>query len=151
MGFPILPVAVTALVAGIVQGTAGFAQGIILMIVLPSIFGVLKAGALSQFVSFFVCSAMVFMYRRYVSWKLCLRSWVLYFPVFFIIHQWAKDVDASILRPVLAIVLILISVFGVFFAKRIHVKANWKTVTICTTISAALDVFLALAVRPWSF
>lgn len=148
MSFPIITVAVTAVIAGFVQGTAGFAQGIILMLVLPGIFGVLNAGALSQFASFFVCITLAVIYRRHISRKLCIRVWILYFPLFFMIHCWGKNADASVLRPLLGIVLIIISLFGIFFAKKIKIRPTWKTILICTALTAALDVFFGIGGPP---
>ncbi len=148
MDLPVLTIAVTAIVAGFVQGVAGFAMGIILMLVLPGIFGVLNAGALCQFVSFFVCGFVAFMYRRHLAWKVCAKICLIYFPFFYLIHHFGKNADASVLRPLLGIVLMLIALPGSFLAKRIRIRPTWKAAAVCTALSAGLDAFFGIGGPP---
>lgn len=144
----LLLIALPAVLGGFVQGMTGFGCGIVIMLFLPMVLAVQKASALCMFAACFLNVSMVYTYRKHINWKLCVKPWIFYFPVFYMALSAAAKVDTNFLKPILGLFLVAMSVYCVCFADKIKLSAGWGSAAVCTCIGAFVDAFFGIGGPP---
>lgn len=142
--FLVLP----ALAGGIVQGMSGFGCGIVVMLFLPTLFSVQQSSAMMQAASVILCLSMVYTYRKHVNWKLCIKPWIFYFPIFYVALTFANSLDTSFLKPILGLFLVCVAVYCICFAEKIHIRPTLGSAFVCAGISATVDAFFGIGGPP---
>ena len=144
----LLLTALPALAGGIVQGMTGFGCGIVIMLFLPMLLSVQQSSAISQCASVFICISMAVTYRKSVNLKLCIKPWVLYFPMYYAFLTIAAGINTNFLKPFLGLFLVALSIYCICFSEKIHIKAGFLSALICAGISAVADSFFGIGGPP---
>ncbi len=118
-----LCVAAPALFAGLVQGVTGFGAGILLMMFYPFCFSMVQSSAMCQLLCAVLCISIVWRYRRFVRFRMCILPLVFYFPVYLAAMQAAARLDMDYLKPVLGIFLIALAVYFILGEGKIKISA----------------------------
>lgn len=139
-----LCVAAPALAAGLVQGVTGFGAGILLMMFYPFVFPMMQSSAMSQLLCTFLCVSIVWRYRRYVRFRMCILPLVFYFPVYLGAMRIAMGLDMDGLKPVLGIFLILLALYFILGAGKIRITANPGTAFVCAALAGIIDAFFGI-------
>jgi uncharacterized membrane protein YfcA len=137
-----------AVLAGFVQSVTGFGAGIIIMIFLPFVLPVLQASSLTQGMLIFLNLMIFYRYRKHVNWKILILPLAFYFPVYFVALTAAIRIQAEFLKPVLGIFLILLSIYFIFYAGKITIRASTLTAFVCAALSAIIDAFFGMGGPP---
>ncbi len=136
-------------VAGFIQRTTGFGFGIFIMIVLPYLLpsygeATTLSGLLALTNSLFIAIKL----RKLISLKRLLPILITFIIVSITSVFLLKKTEDHILRFILAIVLILTSLYFIFFSDRIHLKTNLKTQITAGAISGMMGGFFAMQGPP---
>lgn len=142
-----LCVTAPALFAGLVQGVTGFGAGILLMMFYPFCFSMVQSSAMCQLLCAVLCISIVWRYRRFVRFRMCILPLVFYFPVYLAAMQAAARLDMDYLKPVLGIFLIALAVYFILGEGKIKISANPGTAFVCAALAGQLtgDMVLPLA------
>lgn len=115
-------VIITAVIAGVVQSLTGFGAGIVLMIILPSLYAIPQAAGISQAICIAISGLMMWQYRKTISWKKALKPIVPYLVISNLCIQFSTMVDQEIMVRGLGCFLILLSIYYLFFNKNTDQK-----------------------------
>lgn len=139
-----LCVAAPALFAGLVQGVTGFGAGILLMMFYPFCFSMVQSSAMCQFLCAVLCISIVWRYRRFVRFRMCILPLVFYFPVYLAAMQAAARLDMDYLKPVLGLFLIALAVYFILGEGKIKISANPGTAFVCAALAGIIDAFFGI-------
>lgn len=135
--------------ASFVQRTTGFGFGIFIMTVLPFLmpsYG--EATALSGLLALTTSLVITLKLRKLISWRRLLPA-LLSFLVFSALAVFSlKKMDDHLLRKILGVVLILVSVYFIFFSHRIKVKPSTAFGTGAGAVSGILGGFFGMQGPP---
>lgn len=143
-----LPFILPALVGGFVQSTTGFGCGIIIMMFYPALLGVLSSATISECASIFLTFSIIIRYRKHANLKKVVLPLVFYFPIYLLFLQIAASINVDFLKPILGLFLIAMSIYFIFAAGKISIKATPKTAFICAALSAMADAFFGIGGPP---
>lgn len=132
-----------------IQRVTGFGYGIFAMTFLPYFFeNYTEANVLTSILSCVTSIVVCIRMFKIVSWKNnifpvigCLVS--VYFAVRFM-----KSSDDTTLRVLLGIVLILLSIFFMFFSGKIHIRKSWYGGLIAGALSGVLNGLFSMGGPP---
>ena len=139
-----LCVAAPAFFAGLVQGVTGFGAGILLMMFYPFCFSMVQSSAMCQLLCAVLCISIVWRYRRFVRFRMCILPLVFYFPVYLAAMQAAARLDMDYLKPVLGIFLIALAVYFILGEGKIKISANPGTAFVCAALAGIIDAFFGI-------
>ena len=133
-------IAVTALIAGLVQGVTGFGAGIVLMMALPYFLPVPQSAGVSTGICIVLFVSMIIRYRRAINLKKALLPSVLNIAICTVTISFATGVDQHLAKKILGGFLLLLAVYYLFLspsggAKPIPLPARLA----CIIISAVCD------------
>lgn len=132
--------AIFALAAGLIQGVTGFGAGIVMMLVLPYLYPLTQSAGISVCVSLFLLLSMVYTYRKYINFKLIPIPSITFLIVITFTIMYSVDLDASLMKKVFGIFLIVLAIYYLFFNKQSSDKPMSKvTAVFCIIISAICD------------
>lgn len=131
-------VAILCLVASFVQGTTGFGFSMITM----SVFSAFLPYKTAQMLGILTCGPM-FIYIalrniKKVNFKLIILPTIFAIASIITVVTLIKSFDDHILKKALGVVLIILSIYFIFFSKRIKLKKNVPTQIIVGTLSGSL-------------
>lgn len=112
-------------VASVIQGISGFAFGMVVLMVLPYIFGYTKALVLASLMAVVVVCYNAFLYRKSINWH-WVPWWVGIFLVTDLLSVMVlKQVgDSPIWYKLMGVIFILMALYLLWGQKVLHVKAN---------------------------
>lgn len=139
-----LCVAAPALLAGLVQGVTGFGAGILLMMFYPFCFTMVESSAMCQLLCAVLCISIVWRYRHYVRFRMCILPLIFYFPVYLAAMRVAAGLDMDYLKPVLGIFLIVLAGYFILFDGKIKISANPGTAFVCAALAGIIDAFFGI-------
>lgn len=122
---------IMALLGGIVQVVAGFGAAVVMMLALPSFFGMVTASAISGAICVGMVVPLAWKYRRHFNPKSSLVPIVAYLLVSMPIIALVPKMDLDSLKVAFGAFLVLMAVYFLVFSKKIHVEANWRTGVVC--------------------
>jgi len=103
----------------------GFGFGIVTMMVLPFVMdSTMGAAALVNIVTLFQASWICYHYRLSVAWKMMVVPLAAYFLVSWFVVRYASGLANDTLKTMLGVFLIGLSVYFIFFAGHVRMKAN---------------------------
>lgn len=125
------------LVSGMVHTITGFGSGVVMMLVFPYILNMVAGPALVSAINFFLSLTLAYKFRKE------LRPQLIVFPVIpYLICSIGtimalKHLDLRILAIAFGFFLIVLSLYFIFIAKHMSVKANWRSAVVCGAFSGA--------------
>lgn len=132
-----------------IQRTTGFGFGVFVMTMLPFLmpsYG--EATTLSGLFALTTSGIVAWKMRRMITWRRFV--WIL--ATFVVVSSASifclARIEDHILRRILGVVLILVSLYFVFFSRRIHLKPNKKTQIGAGVASGLMGGFFAMQGPP---
>lgn len=113
----LIPVALIALCAGILQGTSGMGGGMMMMLVLPWFFPLSQAAGVAGAVCLILTLSMVVRYRRAISFKKALPPTLLYVAASALAIRFSASVGQQLIKRVFGGFLILLAGYFLFLRK----------------------------------
>ncbi len=134
-----LIIGLVAIMSGIVQGITGFGGGIVLMMILPTLFMIPVAAGLSSAICLILCFMMCYRYRHSIHYKKALLPCVLCLTVSSFAITYAVNINQDLLKKMLGVFLIVLSLYYLFFAKDKSGKLGLFASLLCLTVSSVCD------------
>lgn len=108
---------VSALIAGVVQGTTGFGGAICVMMVLPHIFSMPVAAGISSVICLGLNVQIAIMYRKHLDWRLLVRPVITTVVIASIVIILSPSIDGVIAKKALGVFFIILCVYYLFIKK----------------------------------
>ena len=128
-------IAVLAVVGGFVQTITGFGAGVILMTVLPYVFGVIRAGALNASVCLGLNAVLAFRYRKRMNWRTILVPGLIYIATTAVGIRMAGGMDLKVLTIIFGLFLLAMAFYFLFLAKKAVIRPTPLAAVFCCGIS----------------
>ena len=132
-------IGVIALCAGILQGVTGFGAGIVMMMVLPSLFPLNQAAGVSCAIAIVLSLFMTWRYRKHIQIKKVIWPAVLYVAVSSISIVFSTMVNQAMMKKVFGVFLIILSVYYLFLNKGQEKELSLPISVIFIAVSGACD------------
>ncbi|MBR5258626.1 MAG: sulfite exporter TauE/SafE family protein [Clostridia bacterium] len=133
-----------ALLAGLVQGIAGFGSGPVQMMVYPLYWAVPAAAAVSVCVSVPLNLNMTITYLKEIHWKKVLVPILPYMAICSAAISFSLGVDQVLIKRVFGVFLILLAAYYLFFNRGVKKRLGpWQTAAYIL-ISALCDAFFGI-------
>ena len=138
-------VAITALLAGLLQGTIGFGGGVFMMMFFPAVFPLGQAAAINGAIAFFLNCAMVLVYRKHIRFKMVLPVFLYCIVLSSITIHYAAGANQALIKLLFGIFLVLMSIYYMFIKKDGRpAPMNLFVSLVFLTISAVCDGLFAI-------
>lgn len=129
----------------------GFGFGIFCMIFLPYfVGGTAHAAELISIVTLFQASFFALHYRRHIRWRLLLVPMAAYIVLSILTVRYASRMDNAELRMLLGILLIALSLYFMFAAKRLRVRANVRNGLLAGGLGGVMSGLFSIGGPPMS-
>jgi len=125
------------LVSGMVHTITGFGSGVVMMLVFPYILDMVAGPALVSAINFFLSLTLTLKFRKYLHPELILFPVVPYLICSIGTIMALKHLDLRLLAIAFGFFLIALSLYFIFIAKHMSVKANWRSAVVCGAFSGA--------------
>jgi len=133
-----------------IQTTTGFGFAIVLMAIATSFFEVPILASASPMVSVLSSAYLTFRYRKSLKMRYILWPLAAFIAGNFAAVRLNRVLNAGILKGYLGIVLVLMSIFFLYFREKIHIRANVKNGLAAGVLSGILAGFFATGGPPIS-
>jgi len=133
---------------GVIQTTTGFGYGIFVMLFFPLFLPLLQASALSSMIGMWLSATLAWRYRKHADYRSLWLPVAVYMVVSTLCITWSTRVNMGGLKAYFGLFLILVAVYFIFFSKRIHLRANAGSATVCSTLSGAASGFFGIGGPP---
>lgn len=137
-------VALIAVAAGMAQALTGFGCGIVMMLVFPMLFGIIKAPALSTAIAVAISLQLAYRYRKHFKPSVMVFFSSSYILASVIMIYFAKRFNVYWLTMAFGIYLILISVYNLLAKNKLKLKGNRSSALICGTIGGICSGLFAI-------
>ena len=134
----------TALLAGFIQGIAGFGSGPIQMMTYPLFWALPVAAAISVSVSVPLNLDMLLTYRQELQWKKVLLPTIPYMVICSAAISLSQQADRAVMKKVFGVFLILLAVYYLFFRQDPKTPMNLPKAIVYIVISALCDAFFGI-------
>lgn len=132
-------IGLVAIFSGIVQGITGFGGGIVLMMILPTLFMIPEAAGLSGAITLILSLMMCFRYKKHINYKKALLPCILCLAVSSFAISYAVNINQELLKKMLGVFLVLLSLYYLFFSKDKSGKLGLIPSLLCLIISSVCD------------
>ena len=134
----------TALLAGLVQGIAGFGSGPVQMMVYPLYWAVPAVAAVSVCVSVPLNLNMTLTYLKEIRWKKVLAPVVPYMAVCSLAISFSAGMDPTLIKRIFGAFLILLAAYYLLFNRGVKKRLGpWQTAAYIL-VSALCDAFFGI-------
>ncbi len=137
---------IAAIAAGMLRSFAGFGAGIILLLILPRFFDVVTATTLNQAICTGMPIIVAIRYRKYTEWKKTLLPGIAFIAAAMSTIRLLKNIDLSWLGAAMGLFLILLSVYYLFWAKKIEINPTPLVAVLFGLISGVLSGLFSIGV-----
>lgn len=117
--------------AGLIQSVTGFGAAVMMMLVLPYFFDMIRSPALSSSISLGLSAVLVWRFRKYVDWKLTLPVALAYVTLSTAAISVVGKLDLDMLTIVFALLLILLSLYYLFFSGSFSIRPTPVSALVC--------------------
>lgn len=117
--------------AGLIQTVTGFGAAVMMMLVLPSFFGLVQAPALASVIALGLSAGLFWKLRRQVDYKLVLIQAAIYVSVSTVTISQSGGFDIDLLALVFGLFLICLSLYYLFLSKAVAVRPGPVTALVC--------------------
>jgi len=131
--WPVLLLA--AFAGGIIQPLTGFGAGVILMIVLSSFFDMTVAPTISVAICFFQSAILLWRLRKHLRIRRHLPVILTYTVASLGIVNLVNRFDLHLLTALFGAFLVILSIYFLFFARRVSVQPTLRSGLICGLVS----------------
>jgi len=138
----VMMMAVAALLGGLVQGVTGFGAGIVIMTLIPYIFPLTSAAAMTGMISIVLTGSMAWKYREHMRPQLIILPTVFYLITSTLAVNLATVMDMTVLKIIYALFLIALSLYFLF-VKGASVPDNTLSIILCGALSGLCDGFFS--------
>ena len=108
-----------------VQSVTGFGYGIFVMMFYPLILAYTESNILSTLISVFTSLWLVITLFRKIHWKNIIFTLIGSFFTTYFAVEFVKMQTNTVLTLILGAVLLLLSIYFMFFSDKIHIKPTW--------------------------
>lgn len=137
-------IAVSAVLAGIIQNIAGFGASVVMLLILPRFFDLLAAPALNSAISAGMTIIMAIQYRKHTQFKLIWLPCFCFMAAAISIIWVAKDFEMHALGVAFGVFLIVLSIYSIFFQKKIHITPTPLLAVIFGLLAGILSGLFAI-------
>lgn len=120
---------------GLIQTVTGFGSGIVMMLIFPYVFGIIKAPALTTSISLGLNIALTWKFRKYIDPKVVLAPTIAFFATSFTIIHFVERIKANYLYVLFGSFLIILALYFFVFAKKAKVRPTIAAGIICGAVS----------------
>lgn len=134
-------IALSACIAGIVQGITGFGAGIVMMMILPMILGnIPQSAGVSTAICVILSAQMVYLYRQHVDIKKVILPSILYILICSVSMYFSTMIDQNLMKKIFGTFLLLLAIYYLFINKNNDRKKLSLALSVfCIVVSAACD------------
>ena len=134
-----------------VNMVCGFGFGILAMMVMPFLMdSAMGAAAFVNIVTLFQASWILFRYHGSVRWSLMAVPLASYFVVSFLVVRYASGLANDTLKIMLGVFLIVLSIYFVFFAKRVRMKPGVPNGVLAGALGGVMSALFSVGGPPVS-
>lgn len=127
--------ALAAVVGGIIQPLTGFGTAVILMIAAAAYYDITVAPTLAALICVFESGVMSWLYRRHIELKRTLPSIAVYTVCSLAVISLLGSLDLRVLHGLFGAFLVALSVYFLFFAKRVRLTPSLGAGMACSAFS----------------
>lgn len=128
-----IAVFLAAAAAGTIQSITGFGAAVMMMLVVPHFFDMVRAPGLVSTICLGLGVALLWRFRKHVEWKVTLPVAAAYVVLSTLAIRMVGAVDLKVLAIAFSIFLILLSLYYQFGESRVTLKPNLTTALVCGT------------------
>ncbi len=139
MGYSFLIIGLIALLSAFIQGCTGFGFSIIAMTLMPLVMPLKYASAVTAISSFFMVASFAFNLRKQINFKLVLYPLISSTVTSLAGVAFMMSSPDNLMRRILGLILILLSVYFVFFNQKIRVMQTPVNGLIIGSVSGILS------------
>lgn len=132
-------VALAAMTAGAVQTVTGFGAAVIMMLVLPRMFGVVAAPAVSTSICVALSGALAWKFRKKTNFKLITVPIVVFGVCGIVIINLIKSLDLHLIGILFGVFLIALSVYNLAFAKKASLRPTKPVIFLSSVVSGTFS------------
>jgi len=148
---PILQVVLfllTTFVGSTIQAVSGFGFAIFVMMIFPFLFPTAICATLSSMLAITSSTINSIRMRRHLHFKRILLPLIAYFIASTIAIRLSTVSPAEVLKKCLAVVMILLSIYFIFFSKKLKIRPTPTAGLISGTLSGILGGFFSMSGPP---
>lgn len=138
----------SCLVGALIQSISGFGFAIFMMSVIPNVMPYSVSAAVSGLLSMSTNAANVTRYRKYIDWKQILYPTIGYFAISFLVVSFLAGKSDTLLKRILGGVLVLLSIYFLFFSSSIHIQPTPRNGLIAGGLSGVLGGLFSMSGPP---
>lgn len=132
-------VALAALTAGAVQTVTGFGAAVVMMLVLPRIFGVVTAPAVSTSICVALSGALAWKFRRRTNFKLITVPILVFGVCGIVIINLIKSLDLHLIGILFGVFLIALSVYNLAFSEKASLRPTKPVILVSSAVSGTFS------------
>ena len=132
-------VALAALTAGAVQTVTGFGAAVVMMLVLPRIFGVVTAPAVSTSICVALSGALAWKFRRRTNFKLITVPILVFGVCGIVIINLIKSLDLHLIGILFGVFLIALSVYNLAFSAKASLRPTKPVILVSSAVSGTFS------------
>ncbi len=133
---------------GMIQAVSGFGSGIFVMMFFPLFLPILSSSAISSVMGLFPCLTMAWRYRKYAKPSIFILPAIFYFLASYFALKFAVGADFTKLKAFFGLFLIAVSLYFIFFSKKLHIRPNFLSAFICGGISGVASGLFGIGGPP---
>jgi len=126
---------VGAFLGGFIQPITGFGSALILVLFLSPFYSMTLAPSLAAGISIGLCAPMVWRSRKSIDWRGALLPVAVYTVVSVLVIRMLGSFDLKLLTMVFGAFLVVLSVYYLFFAKKVSVRPSRMAALACSAFS----------------
>lgn len=128
-------VALAALAAGAVQTVTGFGAAVIMMLVLPRIFGVVTASAVSTSICVVLSTSLAWKFRHRTDYKFIALPTIAFGICGVVIINLIPSLDLHMVGVLFGAFMLALSIYNLSFAKNASLRPTRAVVLVCGALS----------------
>ena len=129
----------------------GFGFGVFCMMFMPYVMGsTVQAAAMINIITFVQSTYLAIRYREHIKWKLFLVPLVAYFITSFLAVRLSSGLDNELMKRILGAFLLALSMYFIFIAKRVKLRASTRNGLIAGGIGGIMSGMFATGGPPAS-
>lgn len=134
--------------SALIQSVSGFGFAIFMMSVIPNFMPYATSTVLSGLLSLGTNVANVTRYRKRINWKLIIVPAISYFIISYLVINFAAGSSDATLKKILGVVLIILSIYFLFFSSRIRIKPTKRNGAIAGGLSGVMGGLFSMSGPP---
>ena len=132
-------VALAALTAGAIQTVTGFGAAVVLMLVLPRIFGVVTASAVSTSICVALSGVLAWELRKKTDFRLIALPTAVFGVCGIVIINLIRSLDLHILGILFGVFLLALSLYNLAFAKKASLRPTTPVILLSGAVSGTFS------------